>query len=161
MIAAFAALVVAVFGPGNTAAPRPTLPPPIEAVKAERDFWNAAAKKRRREAKALARALAEARAEIRRLNAPPTTIVGLGLLMASRGYHVSEHPDFGGVAPVHSGGSLHYSALAVDVNCDGCPGGEEAALDKLAADLRTLPGVTELLWRVPDHFDHLHVGMAA
>ena len=164
ILAAIVSSFVAALG-GDFTPPKPPKPPKIEVVKAERDFWNEAASKRRREVAALAKALAEARAEIRRLNAPPTrptTIGGLGRLMAARGYHVSEHPEFGGVSPTaHSPTSLHYSALAVDVNCDGCPGGETAALDKLAADLRTLPGVTELLWLVDDHYDHLHVGMAA
>ena len=36
-----------------------------------------------------------------------------------------------------------------------------AKLDALYARLQGMPGIIELLWRVADHFDHLHVAMAA
>jgi hypothetical protein len=79
----------------------------------------------------------------------------VGLLLQKLGYAVSENPHFGGVQPVHTNGSYHYSGRAIDVNADSFPGGEPAALDKLYASLSRIPH-TELLWRVADHYDHLH-----
>lgn len=79
----------------------------------------------------------------------------VGLLLQKMGYSVSENPHFGGVDPVHSNGSYHYSGRAIDVNADSAPGGEAAALDRLYASLSRIPH-TELLWRVADHYDHLH-----
>jgi hypothetical protein len=86
-------------------------------------------------------------------------IVGLGRQLQREGYQVGEHPAFGGVDPVHSPRSYHYRGMAIDVNADGWPGGEMSALDRLYARLKGMPGVLELLWRVADHFDHLHVAM--
>ena len=79
----------------------------------------------------------------------------VGLLLQKMGYAVSENPHFGGVNPVHTNGSYHYSGRAIDVNADSAPGGEAAALDKLYASLKRIPH-SELLWRVADHYDHLH-----
>jgi hypothetical protein len=87
-------------------------------------------------------------------------IVDLGRQLQSQGYVVGEHPAFGGVAPVHTANSYHYRGMAIDVNADAMPGGEMANLDRLNARLRGMPGVVELLWRVADHFDHLHVAMS-
>jgi hypothetical protein len=86
-------------------------------------------------------------------------IVALGHWLQSQGYHVSEHPAFGGVDPVHTKGSWHYRAGALDVNADGRPGGEAKWLDRLAAMLRKAGW--SFLWRVADHFDHLHVDMGS
>lgn len=85
-------------------------------------------------------------------------IVQLGLMLQRMGYQVGEHPRFGGVAPVHTAGSYHYRGRAIDVNHGG---DEMAALDRIAGPLRRNPAVVELLWRVADHYDHLHVAMAA
>jgi hypothetical protein len=48
--------------------------------------------------------------------------------------------------------SLHASGRAADLVG---PGGQ---LDKAAAMARTLPGIDEVIWRAPGHYDHLHVG---
>ena len=87
-------------------------------------------------------------------------IVGLGKQLQKQGYAVGEHPAFGGVSAVHSPNSYHYRGMALDINADTFPGGEMAALDRLYARLKNMPGVVELLWRVADHFDHLHVAMS-
>jgi hypothetical protein len=86
-------------------------------------------------------------------------IVGLGKWIQSMGYAVGEHPAFGGVTGGHAPGGWHYKAGALDVNADTFPGGEPAALDRLNAMLRAKGWHT--LWRVPDHFDHLHVDLGA
>ena len=90
-----------------------------------------------------------------------SNIVQLGRALQRMGYAVGEHPAFGGVAPVHSENSYHYRGMAIDVNADSMPGGEEAALTRLYNMLKGDPGVVELLWQVPDHYDHLHVAMEA
>lgn len=43
-------------------------------------------------------------------------VVDLGHWMQDRGFVVSEHPSFGVVHQVHTTGSLHYVAQALDVN---------------------------------------------
>ncbi len=50
--------------------------------------------------------------------AGPKTIVALGKLAQEMGLHVGENPHFGGVAPVHVGGSFHYKNEAIDVSGD-------------------------------------------
>lgn len=91
-------------------------------------------------------------------------IVALGRQLQSEGYEVGENPAFGGVAPVHAPNSYHYSGQAIDVNDDAPPYGygssEFASLSHLYNRLKGMAGVIELLWQVPDHYDHLHVAMA-
>lgn len=84
-------------------------------------------------------------------------IVALGHALQRRGYAVGEHPKFGGVQGGHTAGSWHYKGRAIDVNHD--QGDEMSALDAIYAPLRRNKNVIELLWRVKDHFDHLHVAM--
>ncbi|HEX6020630.1 MAG TPA: hypothetical protein VFZ00_01460 [Solirubrobacter sp.] len=86
-------------------------------------------------------------------------IVALGRRLQRQGYNVSENPAFGGVHPVHVKGSLHYRGQALDINADNWPGGEPKALDRLAAQLKGQGW--HVLWRVPDHYDHLHVDTAS
>ena len=89
-------------------------------------------------------------------------IVALGRYLQSQGFAVGENPAFGGVAPVHVPNSYHYRGMALDVNADSMPGGEMKNLDRLFAWLnsnRAALNIAELLWRVPNHFDHLHVAM--
>src|SRR5438445_4883668 len=50
-----------------------------------------------------------------------TNIRELGELLTRWGYHVGEHPCFGGVHPVHVVGSYHYIACALDINADSGP----------------------------------------
>lgn len=87
------------------------------------------------------------------------SLVQIGRQLLQMGYLVGEHPAFGGVAPVHTPGSYHYRGRALDINWPGGGAAEMRALDNLYAMLRKLPHV-ELLWRVADHFDHLHFAMA-
>ena len=89
-------------------------------------------------------------------------IVALGRYLQSQGFAVGENPAFGGVHPVHVKNSWHYRGAALDVNADTMPGGEMKNLDRLYAWLnsnRAALNIVELLWRVPNHFDHLHVAM--
>jgi TP901 family phage tail tape measure protein len=86
-------------------------------------------------------------------------IVALGRSLQKQGYTVGEHPAFGGVSGVHVAGSYHYRGRALDINADSMPGGEMANLDRLNKQLLKNPNVVELLWRVANHFDHLHVAM--
>jgi hypothetical protein len=82
-------------------------------------------------------------------------IVALGRWLQSQGFHVSEHPAFGGVRyrhahyPPHD----HYSGGALDVNHD--QGNEMGALDVLAGQLQAAGW--RVIWRTTDHYDHLHV----
>ncbi len=98
-------------------------------------------------------------------------IVAVGHSLQRLGYEVSEHPAFGGVHPVHTAGSDHYSGHAVDVNDDAPPYGhgssEMASLDWLAPQLDKLPH-RQIIWRNRDwdtgapisgHMDHLHLAM--
>jgi TP901 family phage tail tape measure protein len=86
-------------------------------------------------------------------------VTAVGKALQARGYQVGEHGAFGGTPTSgHADNSLHYSNRAIDVNADGWPGGEPAALDTLYTALQKIPH-TELLWRVADHFDHLHYGL--
>jgi len=96
----------------------------------------------------------------------PNSVISVGKQLLGMGLQVGMNPFFqygrgflpggGGYIGQHSPNSLHYSGRAVDVS------GPPAMLDQAYAGLRgTNP--TELLWRVPGHFDHLHVayGMGA
>jgi hypothetical protein len=86
-----------------------------------------------------------------------TSLVALGRQLQSMGFNVGEHPQFGGVSPVHVPGSYHYQGRALDINYPGSA--EPAKLDWLYSRLRSMPGVKELLWRTAGHYDHLHVAM--
>lgn len=86
-------------------------------------------------------------------------IVALGHSLQKQGYQVSENPAFGGVHPVHAPGSYHYKGQALDINADGRGQAyENQRLDTLAARLKKAGW--HILWRVADHFDHLHVDTA-
>jgi phage-related protein len=83
------------------------------------------------------------------------SIVDLGRLLQSKGARVSEHPAFGGVAPVHGKNSLHYSAQAIDVNTrPGTSALEQRELDPLAALARSMG--FRVIWRSAGHFNHMH-----
>jgi hypothetical protein len=82
------------------------------------------------------------------------SIVSLGRMLQRQGYAVGEHPAFGGVQGGHATNSWHYRAGAIDVNADNFAGGEARALDAIAGRIRQMG--FNVLWRVADHFDHLH-----
>jgi hypothetical protein len=93
----------------------------------------------------------------------PGNIVGVGKSLLAMGLEVGMNPFFqygrgflpggGGYIGKHAPGSYHYSGRALDVS--GPPGLLDAAYAKLKT---TNPA--ELLWRVPGHYDHLHVAYA-
>ena len=86
-------------------------------------------------------------------------LVAFGRLIQSMGGRASEHPLFGGVHPVHTTNSRHYSGRAIDLNYG--PGGQNATemafFDRILA--RGLPRQYGLrsIWRAPGHFNHMHV----
>ena len=86
--------------------------------------------------------------------------MSLGRAMQQLGFAVGEHPAFGGVCSngCHVENSYHYRNGALDVNADNMAGGEAAALDDLAAVLNALGW--HVLWRVENHYDHIHVDVA-
>lgn len=87
-------------------------------------------------------------------------IVGVGRAIQGMGFHVSEHPAFGGILGRHSQTGYHYRGRAIDVNWRGS-GPEAPMLDMLSSWIRqNVSPLTELLWRTKDHFDHLHLAMA-
>jgi hypothetical protein len=91
-------------------------------------------------------------------------MVALGSFLQEQGFDVAENNAFGGVAPVHTDGSLHYQCGgrgAIDVNFGG-PGDldplEVRAVDPIIAPLRELGFRT--IWRASGHYNHLHVDVA-
>ena len=93
----------------------------------------------------------------------PGNIIGVGKALLGMGLQVGMNPYFeygkgflpggGGYIGKHTAGSYHYLGRALDVS--GPPGLLDVAYQRLKA---TNP--TELLWRVKDHYDHLHVAYA-
>ncbi len=94
---------------------------------------------------------------------PSSNIVAVGKSLLGMGLQVGMNPFFqygkgflpggGGYIGRHSPNSLHYSGRALDVS--GPPG----LLDMAYARLKST-NPRELLWRVPGHYDHLHVAYA-
>lgn len=89
---------------------------------------------------------------------------GGGLVDAARwwqalGARPSEHPLFGGVHAGHMKNSLHYSGRAVDLNFG--PAGEnnieKAFFDKYIGQFKARFPSLGVLWRVADHFNHMHI----
>ena len=81
------------------------------------------------------------------------------------GFEVGGLEGFQGQGPISSGhieGSQHYTGHAGDVNYVGGGrfGGEGPAMDWLYNRMqqRWDDALTELIWRAPDHYDHLHYG---
>ena len=82
------------------------------------------------------------------------------------GFTVGGLEDYQGQGQINSGhidNSQHYTGEAGDVSYVGGGrfGGEGAALDWLQSKLQKRWGdaLTELIWRAPDHYDHLHYGV--
>ena len=61
-------------------------------------------------------------------NHPQYDVWQMGLLLQSLGFDIAENPHFGGVHPVHTNGSYHYSGRAIDINW---PTGGSEELSKL------------------------------
>lgn len=87
------------------------------------------------------------------------TLVNFGRWLQQQGYHVGEHPLFGGVHPTAhlptSRGGLHYTGGAIDVNYDGYgQARENQMLDRLmqAANRVNLG----YIWRSAGHYGHAH-----
>ncbi len=93
----------------------------------------------------------------------PGHVIGVGKALLGMGLQVGMNPFFqygrgflpggGGYIGRHAAGSYHYAGRALDVS--GPPGLLDAAYARLRG---TNPA--ELLWRVPGHYDHLHVAYA-
>jgi hypothetical protein len=87
-------------------------------------------------------------------------IIDLGKRLLTQGYYVGYNKFFDGYRYVpqgtayvgtHTPGSLHYSARALDISGVGAE-----KLDQLYSQLKgTNP--TQLIWRAPGHYDHLHI----
>lgn len=95
------------------------------------------------------------------LDPQSASLVNVGRRIQQMGYSVGEHPMFGGVHPVHTWpNSYHYKGRAVDINW--YPREQEPQkLDWLFNWIKkNVFPIAELLWRVDDHYDHLHLAMA-
>lgn len=92
------------------------------------------------------------------------SLIAFGKWLRSRGFRVGEHPAFGGVAPVHSSGSWHYRAGAIDANYG--PGGQSKT-EMNAFDRIIKSGVARKnyglrsIWRYPGHYNHAHFDLGA
>jgi hypothetical protein len=91
-------------------------------------------------------------------------IVSLGRELQSMGLRVSEHPAFGGVHPVHSRNSKHYSNQAIDVNAGS--GIVEAndpvwgkKFDEIAESARRAG--YRVIWRASGHENHMHIDVGS
>jgi phage-related minor tail protein len=83
-------------------------------------------------------------------------LVDLGHQLQAKGFAVTEHPAFGGVHPVHAKGSQHYVGNAIDVNHGaGTSVAEQRAIDAVVGGIKAQG--FQVLWRVADHFNHMHV----
>jgi hypothetical protein len=102
----------------------------------------------------------------------PANIVRIGKMAQKMGLNVGENPKFGGVAPVHTEGSYHYSGRAIDVS------GDPNKMKKFArrVDKKYGPKLAELFWNgagarnrdngkkvgkgyVSGHTEHVHVAV--
>lgn len=83
-------------------------------------------------------------------------LIQFGKWLQSRGYRVSEHPAFGGVEPVHTRNSAHYSKRAFDLNYG--PGGtsrqETEAINRILGASRQYG--LRYIWQAPGHYNHGH-----
>lgn len=98
-----------------------------------------------------------------RMGGTPNDLIALARKLTRKGFDVSGLEGFHGQGPITSGhveNSLHYSGDAADINYNGNGRwkDEGQALDWLYGWLNKRYDPQELLWQVPDHFDHLHLG---
>lgn len=88
------------------------------------------------------------------------SLVDFGRRLQAMGARVSEHPAFGGVEPVHSKNSAHYSGRAIDVNTRP---GTSALEQRELAPMRDLARASgfKTIFMDPKlgHNDHLHIAM--
>lgn len=87
------------------------------------------------------------------------TLINFGRWLQGQGYHVGEHPLFGGVHPgAHlptSRGGRHYIGEAIDVNYDGYGQAvENRMLDKIIATAESIG--LGYIWRSANHYGHAH-----
>ncbi len=96
------------------------------------------------------------------------TLIAFGKAAQIGGYRVSEHPSFGGVAPVHTPGSRHYSGNAIDVNHGaGTSTNEQSHLAKLEGLALSAGFDTIFMGKMKfangttinasGHYDHIHI----
>lgn len=71
-------------------------------------------------------------------NHPQWDVWQTGLLLQKLGFEVAENPHFGGVHPVHTAGSYHYSGRAIDFNWAGGGVAELSHLRSVAGPLAQL-----------------------
>lgn len=87
------------------------------------------------------------------------SLVAFGHWLQSKGFRVSEHPKFGGVHPVHTPGSLHYSGKAIDINKgSGTSAREQAYLRDILDDAHQGAGL-RTIFMAPGHYNHLHADL--
>ena len=82
-------------------------------------------------------------------------LVAFGRKLQELGLRVSEHPQFGGVAPVHTKNSWHYRNGAIDVNADGHGQAYENAKINSILGLAKQYGL-RTIWQWDGHYDHAH-----
>src|SRR5690606_8311962 len=92
------------------------------------------------------------------------SLINFGRWLQGQGYHVGEHPSFGGVmAGAHlstARGGLHYVGKAIDVNYDGLgQQRENSALDAIIKAAERLG--LGYIWRSANHYDHAHFDVSA
>jgi hypothetical protein len=92
----------------------------------------------------------------------PEPYVLAGTLFEKLGFKVAEHPDFGGIAPVHAGNSYHGYGEAFDITHQ--VGEYNASIEKtrqLKEAIRSMGLFEEIIGPGdgdPDHETHLHLG---
>lgn len=87
------------------------------------------------------------------------TLIDAANWWVRKGAKGSRHPAFGGaVRSGHSRNSLHYQDKAVDLNfAAGTSSYEQGQFDKYLPDFKSsFPGI-RVLWKVPNHWNHMHI----
>lgn len=84
---------------------------------------------------------------------PRVRLIQLGHLLQSMGFTVGEHPDFGGVNPVHVADSWHYKTGAIDVNWLGAD--EIGHINDIIYLVKQYG--FRYYWQVAGHYDHIHI----